>query len=74
MIILSVKCYCGTSGVYRDIPLMKVSVRWDSENSLKIVIVLLKSGLLATMEAPQPKIEKAIRVGDGIWAGRLQKK
>ena len=28
---------------------MKVSVGWDSENSLKIVIVSLKSGLLATM-------------------------
>ena len=28
---------------------MKVSVGWDSENSLKIVTVQLKSGLLATM-------------------------
>ena len=44
-----IKCYCGTSGLYWDIPLMKVSVGRDSENSLLIVIVLLKSGLLATM-------------------------
>ena len=45
MIILSVKCYCGTCGLYRDIPLMKVSVGRDSENSLKIMIIPLKSGL-----------------------------
>ena len=41
--------YQCTFGLYRDIPLMKVSVRRDSENSLKIVIVPLKSGLLETM-------------------------
>ena len=51
MIILSIKCYCGTFGLCRDIPLMKVSVGRDSENSLKIVTVPLKSGLLATMQA-----------------------
>ena len=34
--------YCGTFVFYRDIPLMKVSVGRDSENSLKIVIVLLE--------------------------------
>ena len=49
MIILSIKCYCGTFGLCRDIPLMKVSVGRDSENSRKIVTVPLKSGLLATM-------------------------
>ena len=32
VIILSIICYCGTFGLYRDIPLMKVSVRQDSEN------------------------------------------
>ena len=39
----------ATFGLCRDIPLMKVSVGRDSENSLKIVTVPLKSGLLATM-------------------------
>ena len=34
---------------YRDLPLMKVSVGWDNENSLKIVTISLKLGLLATM-------------------------
>ena len=50
MIILSIKCYRGTFGLCRDIPLMKVSVGRDSKNSLKIVTVPLKSGLLATMK------------------------
>ena len=44
-----IKYYCGSFVLYRDIPLMKVSVGQDSENSLIIVIVLLKSGLLATL-------------------------
>ena len=40
----------GAFGLYWDILVMKVSVKRDSENSLKIVIVPLKSGLLATMQ------------------------